>query len=250
MSNFTPTFDAVAQAQGSKEVTVNAYFDAASPATTYGRQQRLCSGLTWAYYGGNVTIASGAMSQIANGTTLLTLNTTWYMVAAKATGAVSFSTSITNWNDTATYWRLYLITTGPATVTNYIDYREIGKYSTGIVRTDPSLLGYGTGAGGAVTQLTDKTTGVTLSKPCGQITTNAASLAANTTVSFTVTNTLVGTSDAPEVVRQSGGTAAAYQVWCDSVAAGSFVVCIRNITAGDLAETLVLNVNVAKGAVA
>jgi hypothetical protein len=50
-------------------------------------------------------------------------------------------------------------------------------------------IGYATGAGGAVTQATDRTTGVTLSKLTGQITTNNASLAAGAEAEFTVTNT-------------------------------------------------------------
>ena len=45
--------------------------------------------------------------------------------------------------------------------------------------------------GGAVTQATNRTTGVTLSKVSGQITTNNASLAAEATAVFTVANTLV-----------------------------------------------------------
>src|SRR5882672_9299987 len=39
-----------------------------------------------------------------------------------------------------------------------------------------SLLGYATGAGGAVTQATDKSTAVTLNKICGAITMNGAAL--------------------------------------------------------------------------
>lgn len=108
-------------------------------------------------------------------------------------------------------------------------------------------IGYATGAGGTITQLTNKATGVTLSKACGQITMNAAALAASTTVSFTLTNTAIAATDTIDVHRASGGTAAAYNVWCDSVAAGSCVVCVRNISAGSLSEAVVLNFSICKG---
>ena len=54
-----------------------------------------------------------------------------------------------------------------------------------------STLGYGTDAGGTVTQATSKSTAVTLNKPCGQITMNNAALAANTSVAFLFNNSLL-----------------------------------------------------------
>jgi hypothetical protein len=109
-------------------------------------------------------------------------------------------------------------------------------------------IGYRTGAGGSVTQATSKATGVTLNKASGAITMNAAALAATTTVSFTLTNGLIGVDDTVICHRKSGGTAAAYQVWIDSVAAGSCVICVRNITAGSLSEAVVLQFSVVNGA--
>ncbi|NBS24587.1 MAG: hypothetical protein EBS78_11605 [Altererythrobacter sp.] len=43
-------------------------------------------------------------------------------------------------------------------------------------------IGYGTGAGGTVTQATSKSTGVTLDKVCGEITMNNATLNRETAV--------------------------------------------------------------------
>jgi len=129
MSNSTQTFDPIVQSQASKEITANAFFDAVSQASTYGRRASTCSGLTWGYYGGNTTITAGTLSQIANGTLTLTASTTCYIVALKSSGAVSFSTATTNWNDTTNYWRLYSVVTGTATVTSYTDSRELGKFS-------------------------------------------------------------------------------------------------------------------------
>jgi hypothetical protein len=65
--------------------------------------------------------------------------------------------------------------------------------------------GYVAGEGGTVTQATSKSTGVTLSKKCGQITMNAAALAADTTVTFTLTNTEVVATDIIILNHVSGG---------------------------------------------
>lgn len=131
MANSTSNIDLIAQAQASKEVTANAALDAASPSMTYGRRQSTCSGLTWGYYGGNVTLSGGTMAQIANGTLTLAASTTNYIVALKSTGAVSVSAVVTNWNNATDYWRLYSVATGAATATSYTDSRELAKYTGG-----------------------------------------------------------------------------------------------------------------------
>jgi len=109
-------------------------------------------------------------------------------------------------------------------------------------------IGYATAAQGTVTQATDKSTGVTLNKSAGRITMNAASLAANTAVSFTLTNSLISTNDAIIVNVSGGGTAAAYTTYISSMAAGSAVVTLRNLTGGALAEAVVLNFAIIHGA--
>lgn len=101
---------------------------------------------------------------------------------------------------------------------------------------------------GAVTQATSKATAVILNARCGIITLNAASLAATTSVSFTLTNALIDAQDIPLVVISSGGTASSYNVQIGAVAAGSCVVHVRNVTAGALAEALVLNFGLIKAA--
>ncbi|MDQ0022907.1 hypothetical protein J2X90_000693 [Variovorax paradoxus] len=113
-----------------------------------------------------------------------------------------------------------------------------------------SDVGYFTGSGGTVTQLTSKATGVTLNKACGQIVTHNASLATNTTASFTVTNSTVGATDTILIHRGSGGTANAYWVYVDSVAAGSFVVSVSNLSGGALAEAVTINFSVIKAVTA
>jgi hypothetical protein len=109
-------------------------------------------------------------------------------------------------------------------------------------------IGYAAAAQGTVTQATDKSTGVTLNKSAGRITMNAASLAANTAVSFTLTNNTISANDAIIVNVSGGGTAAAYTTYISSMTAGSAVVTLRNLTGGALAEAVVLNFAIIHGA--
>jgi hypothetical protein len=99
--------------------------------------------------------------------------------------------------------------------------------------------GYTTGSGGTVTQATSKATGVTLSKSTGQITLNAAALAADTTVSFTLTNTVIEAGDILIMNHISAGTAGSYLLNAQS-AAGSASINVRNITSGSLSEAIVI----------
>lgn len=118
MSNSASNIDLISQAQASKEVTANAFFDAASQSTLYGRRQSTCSGLTWGYYGGNLLI-NGAISQVGNATIILTASATNYIELNPATGVLVKNT--TGW--TAGYVPIYNVVTGAASVTSYSDYR-------------------------------------------------------------------------------------------------------------------------------
>ena len=109
--------------------------------------------------------------------------------------------------------------------------------------------GYITGEGGTVTQATSKATGVTLDKKCGQITMNAASLAADTTVSFTLTNSTIAATDLLVLNHGSGGTAGAYLLNAQA-AAGSASINVRNVTAGALGEAIVIGFAVVKAVTA
>jgi len=107
-----------------------------------------------------------------------------------------------------------------------------------------SEIGYSAAAQGAVTQATDKSTGVTLNKSAGRITMNNAALAGNTAVSFTLTNNLVSANDTIIVNISGGGTAAAYTTYISSMTAGSAVVTLRNLTAGSLSEAVIINFSI------
>jgi hypothetical protein len=108
-------------------------------------------------------------------------------------------------------------------------------------------IGYGTGAGGTVTQATNKSTGVTLNKVSGQITMNNASLAAAAEVSFTFTNSTIAATDVVVTAISSGATAGAYNTHVDAIASGSCRISITNFSSGSLSEAIVLNFVVIKG---
>jgi hypothetical protein len=112
-------------------------------------------------------------------------------------------------------------------------------------------VGYATGAGGAVTQLTSKATAVTLDKICGQITMHNALLTHLNPVSFTLTNSAIAADDVVVVSVKSGGTAGAYLVSVGAVAAGSCSITLFNCqTSGNLSEAVVLSFAVIKAVAA
>lgn len=121
--------------------------------------------------------------------------------------------------------------------------------ATGVAYADPEFttcyasqeIGYSLAAQGSVTQLTDKSTAVTLNKSAGQITMNAASLATVTTVSFTLNNNTISAKDTLIVCISSGATTGAYSVYVSNLTAGAATISLRNFTAGSLAEAVVVN---------
>lgn len=122
--------------------------------------------------------------------------------------------------------------------------------SSGIASASATLgVGYMTGAGGAVTQATNKATGVTLNKVCGEITMNGAALAAATIVSFTLTNSAIAATDTLILNHVTTGTRGAYTLNAQC-AAGSAVIYVRNNTAGSLSEAIVIRFAVIKGVTA
>jgi hypothetical protein len=117
------------------------------------------------------------------------------------------------------------------------------------INLNTDKAGYITGEGGTVTQATSKATAVTLSKKCGQITMHDASLAAATTVSFTLTNTTIVATDLLVLNHVSGGTAGSYLLNAQC-GAGSASINVRNITAGSLGEAIVIGFAVIKAVTA
>lgn len=134
--------------------------------------------------------------------------------------------------------------------TNSVFYHAVGATNTSwaIDNGPGGAVGYAPGAGGAVTQITSRATGVTLSKITGQITTMTSSLAAAAHADFVVTNTLVAATDVIVANITSGGTGSP-RVDVVAVAAGSFNLRVTNdhaSTADTSADTI--NFAVIKGA--
>jgi hypothetical protein len=104
-------------------------------------------------------------------------------------------------------------------------------------------LGYTAAAQGTVTQLTDKSTAVTLNKAAGQITMVNSALANGDAVSFTLNNTFISANDI--IILNIGAGAVldpkAYIVYVSSMTAGSVVITVRNLSATSRSEALVLN---------
>jgi len=114
--------------------------------------------------------------------------------------------------------------------------------------TSPAGLGYGTGAGGTVTQATSKSTTVTLNKPCGQITMNSAALAAGATVQFTLNNSLITADDLVLAAHNATvGIAGAYDVRVVPAAGGGVFLQVKNTTASSLSEAIIINFAIIKG---
>lgn len=102
-------------------------------------------------------------------------------------------------------------------------------------------LGYTAEASGAVTQLTSKSTGVTLNKSAGQITMNDAALANVTNVTFTLTNSVITPKDVVILSVAAGATAGGYNCWVSSKGTGTCTITVRNISGGSLSEAVVIN---------
>jgi hypothetical protein len=115
-----------------------------------------------------------------------------------------------------------------------------------LVVTTSAGLGYGVGSGGAVTQITSRTTGVTLNAINGAITMFSAAGSA-TAATFTVTNSTVAATD---VVHVSVKTATnLYLMFVTATAAGSFNITFQT-TGGVATDAPVINFAVIKAVTA
>ena len=132
--------------------------------------------------------------------------------------------------------------------------------ATGVAYADPEFttcfvteqLGYSAAGQGAVTQLTDKSTAVTLNKSAGRITMNGAALAGGAVASFTLNNSLISANDTIIVCISStttGSTAGAYTTYVSNLTTGSALITLRNLTsATSYSEAVIINFSVIHGA--
>ena len=118
-----------------------------------------------------------------------------------------------------------------------IDGGEIGRNDPQLVRGTQVFateeLGYCSCAFGTVTQLTSKSTAVTLNTPTGRITINNASLNNNSTVVFRMNNSTIITNDVV-IVNISGGVGAAgdYLAYVADIGTGFADLALANRKGG------------------
>lgn len=120
-------------AQANPEVPVNENFTALEHVAVYGKDATTTAGLTWGYLGGRW----GGFAVTA-GTLTLTASNTNYIVVARADGAITVSTTSTNWDNTDDYARVYKLTVGTSTVTAEEDHRA-GQ--SGVIGPAPAAAG-------------------------------------------------------------------------------------------------------------
>jgi len=117
----------------------------------------------------------------------------------------------------------------------------------GLRSADPTGgIGYQTGAGGTVTQITNKNTAVTLNKVCGSVTTAASALGAGAEAAFTFNNSEVVSTD---IVMANVGNGN-YKVHVTDTAAGSFSMRLKNDSGGSLSDAVTINFAIYKAVTA
>ena len=189
----------------------------------------------------NATTGSGA----SNGTYFGVLDgvSDFRIAQLSTTGGVDFLV-----NGAATR-AMYINASGGVTVGAATDAGALNLLGTGAIRSNAATsgVGYATGAGGAVTQITNRNTGVTLNTITGAITLVSALNAAvsgATANSVTVTDSAVAATDVVHVVQKSGTDL--YEIFVTNVAAGSFKMTFFT-TGGTSTESPVFNFAVIKG---
>ena len=111
-------------------------------------------------------------------------------------------------------------------------------------------IGYGTGSGGTVTQLTSKSTSVTLNKPSGLIIMNNDALTAGAVVYFNLYNSIVGANDTIIInMDRTTGDLSKYKIEYNT-ASGIVFIQLTNQAFTSYSDALVLKFTVIKGATA
>ncbi len=198
---------------------------------------------------GNWQSNSGFTSDSSGNVVVLTLNGNT-ITTGSGTLALGAGKTIT-FNHTSTFTttdaQTYTFPTTSATLAR----TDAGNAFTGNQSATGSILsshatagvGYATGAGGTVTQITSRTTGVTINKASGAITLFSAAGSA-TPATFTVTDSAVAATDVV-VVNQKSGTDT-YEIFVTAVGASSFNVTFFT-TGGTTTEQPVFSFAVIKG---
>jgi hypothetical protein len=107
-----------------------------------------------------------------------------------------------------------------------------------------STIGYAAGNYSTVTQLNNKTTGITINTSSGQIVTANSQLAPTAQAVFVVSNNSISINDNVICSIASGGTLGAYNVFVAAISDGSFTLVIKNSTNNAYSEAVTLNYSI------
>lgn len=105
---------------------INALFDAASPAMTFGRNAVLCVGLTFAIFGGKKDNGTQIPTVVANQTfdcTAFASSTAYLYVDEDGIGTLSASSPDDSPSPAAGLTLVYTLVIGADTITSYTDHR-------------------------------------------------------------------------------------------------------------------------------
>jgi len=161
----------------------------------------------------------------------------------------SSTTTVEQFSNGATRWTggtlEYYIGNGSSSRSLALSVSTAGIAGSGFLASSATIgSGYATGAGGTVTQATNRTTSVTLNTVCGAITTNNTSLAALASATFSVLNSTVVATDTVVVSIKSGAVNEKTIVKVSNVNAGNFTITVYNADAVT-AETGAIVINFA-----
>lgn len=146
------------------------------------------------------------------------------------------------WANLPDWMRMVALKCNPI-IQTFFSVIDTGAY---ITFTRPIGYAHDQGVGGAVTQLTSKTTAVTLDKVCGVITTHNEAMGAQDTKSFQVNNVYSHIHDVVILNMQNGGTAGAYRFNARPNDGHFHIDITRGPSGGSLSEALIINYAIIK----
>lgn len=119
MADSTTNIDTIASADSAHEVKANAFFDAVSTLSLFGRRNSTSTGLTWGVYGTARVHINATATVKANATQAITASSTRFLSINRAMTTSEVATVFD-----ADKYALYRIITGTTTVSSYEDHRD------------------------------------------------------------------------------------------------------------------------------